>query len=56
MRIAAIVIALLSSSAPGAAGGGVRVFLGDNFYVAPEFRGGWEPHFRISVSVGYQPR
>ncbi|MGH9311701.1 MAG: outer membrane beta-barrel protein [Vicinamibacterales bacterium] len=43
-----------SSEGGFTAGGGVRVFLGDNFYVAPEFRGGWEPHFRISVSVGYQ--
>jgi hypothetical protein len=35
------------------AGGGVRVFLTDSLYVAPEFRGGWEPHVRVSVSVGY---
>jgi hypothetical protein len=38
------------------AGGGVRIFVGDTFYIAPEFRGGWEPHFRISVTVGYQSR
>jgi hypothetical protein len=45
-----------SSEGGFTAGGGVRVFLGDSFYVAPEFRGGWEPHFRLSVSVGYQSR
>lgn len=47
----------VTSSAGGfTTGGGVRVFAGDNFYVAPEFRYGWEPHFRLSVSVGYQSR
>jgi hypothetical protein len=45
-----------SSEGGFTAGGGVRVFAGDTFYVAPEFRYGWEPHFRLSVSVGYQSR
>ena len=42
-----------SSEGAFTAGGGVRVLLTDALYVAPEFRGGWEPHFRLSVSVGY---
>jgi hypothetical protein len=43
-----------TSNEPGfTAGAGVRIFVGGNFYVAPEFRGGWEPHFRVSVSIGY---
>jgi Outer membrane protein beta-barrel domain len=45
-----------SSEGAFTAGGGVRVFLTDRLYVAPEFRGGWEPHFRLSVSIGYQSR
>jgi hypothetical protein len=45
-----------SSEGGFTAGGGVRIFLGNNFYVGPEFRGGWEPHFRISVNVGYGHR
>jgi hypothetical protein len=45
-----------SSEGAFTAGGGVRIFLGRNFYVAPEFRGGWEPHFRVSLSVGYGSR
>jgi hypothetical protein len=42
-----------SSEGAFTAGGGVRIFLTDSLYVAPEFRGGWEPHFRLSISVGY---
>lgn len=34
-------------------GGGVKVFLNDRWYVAPDFRIGWEPHARFSVGVGY---
>ena len=41
-----------SSEGAFTAGGGVRVFLTDSFYVAPEFRGDWEPHFRLSITVG----
>ena len=33
-------------------GGGVRVALARNVYVAPEFTIGWEPHLRASVNVG----
>lgn len=35
-------------------GGGVRVAIGDQWYVAPEFRLGWELHLRTAVSVGYR--
>lgn len=44
------------SSTEGAftGGGGVRVLIGDRFYVAPEARLGWEPHTRLSVSAGWQ--
>jgi hypothetical protein len=45
-----------SSEGGFTAGAGVRIFLNSNFYVAPEFRGGWEPHFRVSVNVGYGGR
>ena len=45
-----------SSEGGFTAGAGVRIFLGDNFYVAPEFRGGWEPHFRVSVNLGVTAR
>jgi hypothetical protein len=43
-----------SSEGAFTAGGGVRIFLTDSFYIAPEFRGGWEPHVRVSVSAGVQ--
>jgi Outer membrane protein beta-barrel domain len=33
-------------------GGGVRAFITDRVYVAPEVRFGWEPHFRAGVTVG----
>ena len=36
------------------AGGGVRIPLGERLYVAPEFRIGWEPHYRVSVAVGWR--
>lgn len=42
------------SSEPAASGGaGVRVDVNDRLYIAPEFRIGWEPHFRIGVVVGW---
>jgi hypothetical protein len=34
-------------------GVGVRIALNDRWYVAPEARLGWEPHVRLSASVGY---
>ena len=33
-------------------GGGVRVRVGRGWYIAPEFRIGWEPHYRVGVGVG----
>jgi hypothetical protein len=43
-----------TSSEGGFTGGvGVRILITDRAYIAPEFRGGWEPHFRISVSLGF---
>jgi hypothetical protein len=35
-------------------GAGVRLSIGRQFYVAPEFRIGWEPHVRISVAAGWR--
>jgi hypothetical protein len=35
-------------------GGGVRIPIGERLYVAPEFRIGWEPHYRLSVAVGWR--
>lgn len=34
-------------------GGGVRAFVTDRIYVAPEMRLGWEPHLRATVTVGF---
>jgi hypothetical protein len=36
------------------AGAGVRISIGRQFYVAPEFRIGWEPHVRMSVAAGWR--
>ena len=33
-------------------GGGARIQIGRRWYIAPEFRVGWEPHYRIGVSIG----
>ena len=33
-------------------GGGVRIHVGRRWYIAPEFRIGWEPHYRVGVAVG----
>lgn len=38
------------------AGFGAKVFLSKNFFVSPEFRLGWEPHYRITCSIGYSRR
>ena len=35
------------------AGAGVKLFITDRLFVAPEVRGGHEPHFRASLSAGY---
>lgn len=37
-------------------GGGLRVWVSDRVYVAPEFRLGWEPHVRAMVHVGLTGR
>jgi hypothetical protein len=37
-------------------GGGLRVGVTPNVYVAPEFAIGWEPHVRASVNVGIRLR
>ena len=34
-------------------GFGVRIALNDRWYLAPEARLGWEPHTRLTASVGY---
>lgn len=34
-------------------GGGAKLYVTDRFFVAPEFKLGWEPHVRFSVGVGY---
>jgi hypothetical protein len=35
-------------------GGGVRFWLGDRVYVAPELRVGWELHTRVTATVGFR--
>ncbi len=35
------------------AGGGVKLYITDHWYVAPEARFGWELHFRAGAAVGY---
>ena len=35
------------------AGVGVKLFLTDSLFVAPEVRGGHEPDFRATLNVGY---
>jgi opacity protein-like surface antigen len=35
-------------------GGGVKIAISRNLYVAPEIRGGWEPIGRAMVSIGYR--
>jgi hypothetical protein len=34
-------------------GGGVKIYLDDHWYIAPEFKVGWELHARISGTIGY---
>ena len=43
------------TSTEGTIGGGpgVRVYLTERLFVAPEFRIGWEPIFRVTGSIGY---
>jgi hypothetical protein len=44
-----------STEASLTGGGGLRVWITDHVYVAPEVRLGWEPHVRAMVSVGVRP-
>jgi hypothetical protein len=37
----------------GTGGFGVKIYLTPRWFVAPEFRAGWEPHIRITGSLGY---
>jgi len=37
------------------AGGGVRINVSPRISIAPEFRIGWEPHFRIGAMVIWRP-
>jgi hypothetical protein len=34
-------------------GVGLKLFLTDRIYVAPDFRGGWEPHLRFTGTFGF---
>lgn len=43
-----------SSTTKFAEGGlGVKVFLNERIFVAPEMRIGWEPHIRATATIGY---
>lgn len=43
-----------SSSARIAEGGfGTKVFLKPRMFIAPEVRIGWEPHIRVTATLGY---
>jgi hypothetical protein len=33
-------------------GGGARIMVNERWFVAPDYRMGWEPRWRIGVSVG----
>ena len=42
-----------SNEFTGGGGVGVRIRVGDRFWVSPEVRVGWEPLIRATVSIGY---
>ncbi len=42
-----------SNEFTGGGGVGVRIRVGDRFWISPEVRVGWEPLIRATVSVGY---
>ena len=42
-----------SNEFTGGGGVGVRIRVGDRFWIGPELRVGWEPLIRATVSVGY---
>jgi hypothetical protein len=45
------------TSSEGTISGGIgaRIGLGRHFFVAPEFRMGWEPETRFCVTIGFRP-
>jgi hypothetical protein len=43
-----------SNEAAFTVGGGLRVFLNDRVYIAPEVRVGWELHLRTTVAIGFR--
>ena len=43
-----------SNEAAFTVGGGLRVFLTDRVYIAPEVRVGWELHLRTTVAMGFR--
>ena len=45
-----------SNSVMASAGFGAKFFLSRSLFVSPEFRLGWEPHYRITCSIGYSRR
>jgi hypothetical protein len=47
-------VAFSSTEGSFTGGGGVRLPLGRQLYVAPEVRLGWETHYRVSVSAGWR--
>lgn len=54
-RFSTVIGAEPFSSSEGAFtfGAGARIALGTRWFVAPEYRIGWEPHWRLGVSVGW---
>ena len=34
-------------------GGGMKIYLNDSWFLSPEARVGWEPHFRLSIGIGH---
>jgi len=45
-----------SNSGMASGGFGAKFFLSRSFFVSPEFRLGWAPHYRITCSIGYSRR
>jgi hypothetical protein len=44
-----------SSEGTFSGGVGARIAIGSRFFVAPEFRVGWEPETRMTVMIGLRP-
>jgi len=49
-------VPFISSEGTASAGFGARIALGSRFFIAPEFRLGWEPETRIAVNPGVRLR